>query len=75
MPQRKYSNDRLQSQYTRTVAWGEKQAAVSTMPFVTITADELGDGYCPECFESQGEKRYEFEELEGEGKKNGQVSM
>ena len=30
---------------------------------LTITADELSDGYCPECFESQGRKRYDFEEL------------
>lgn len=28
-----------------------------------IEADELGDGCCPECFEADGRKRYEFEEL------------
>lgn len=30
---------------------------------LTIIVDELGDGYCPECFESHGKKRYEFEEV------------
>jgi hypothetical protein len=36
---------------------------------LTIKADELGDGYCPECFERDGSKRYEFEEMEAaEGK-------
>ncbi len=34
----------------------------------TISVDELGDGYCPECFEIDGKKRYEFEEVKaGEG--------
>jgi predicted RNA-binding Zn-ribbon protein involved in translation (DUF1610 family) len=28
---------------------------------LTINADEVGDGYCPECFEHQGKKRYDFE--------------
>ena len=31
---------------------------------LTINAAELGDSYCPECFEENGEKRYEFEEIE-----------
>jgi hypothetical protein len=26
--------------------------------------DELGDSYCPECFEIDGKKRYEFEEMQ-----------
>jgi hypothetical protein len=30
---------------------------------LTITADELGGGYCPECFEARGQKRYEFEDV------------
>ena len=30
---------------------------------LTIRADELGDSYCPECFEAEGQKRYEFEEV------------
>ena len=34
---------------------------------LTITAAELGDGYCPECFETHNEKRYDFEELKAEG--------
>jgi predicted RNA-binding Zn-ribbon protein involved in translation (DUF1610 family) len=30
---------------------------------LTIAGDELGDGYCPECFDASGSKRYDFEEL------------
>ena len=30
---------------------------------LTIAEEELGDGYCPECFENSGTKRYDFEEL------------
>ena len=30
---------------------------------LTMPADELGDGYCPECFDSSGAKRYDFESL------------
>jgi transposase-like protein len=30
---------------------------------LTIAEEELGDGYCPECFENSGSKRYDFEEL------------
>lgn len=30
---------------------------------LTIDADELGDGYCPECFENEGKKRYEFDPI------------
>jgi rubrerythrin len=31
---------------------------------LTLDATELGEGYCPECFERSGRRRYEFEELE-----------
>jgi hypothetical protein len=31
---------------------------------LTIAADDLGDGYCPECFDASGNKRYDFDELE-----------
>ncbi len=31
---------------------------------LTIAGDELGDGYCPECFATWGAKRYEFDKLE-----------
>ena len=31
---------------------------------LTIEADELGDGYCPECFETNGKKHYDFKEVE-----------
>jgi transposase-like protein len=35
---------------------------------LTIDGEDLGDGYCPECFETSGKKRYEFEEMETEGR-------
>jgi len=38
---------------------------------LTISADELGDGYCPECYEIDGRKRYDFEAVAAE--KNGKV--
>ena len=28
-----------------------------------IKADELGKGFCPECFETRSEKLYDFEEI------------
>ncbi len=28
-----------------------------------INADDLGESYCPECFENDGIKRYDFEEI------------
>lgn len=30
---------------------------------LTIRADELRESYCPECFEVNGAKRYDFEEV------------
>ena len=30
---------------------------------LTIAADEIGAGDCPECFEKYGEKRSDFEEI------------
>jgi len=30
---------------------------------LTISANELQEEYCPECFETDGEKRYDFEEI------------
>ena len=30
---------------------------------LTITSAELGEGFCPECYESHGEKRYDFDEV------------
>ena len=29
-------------------------------------AAELGDGCCPECYESQGDRRYDFDEIDSE---------
>ena len=34
---------------------------------LTMSADELGDGYCPECFETTGAKHYDFESLSNTG--------
>jgi predicted RNA-binding Zn-ribbon protein involved in translation (DUF1610 family) len=31
---------------------------------LTIDGEELGDGYCPECYDRSGERRYEFDALE-----------
>lgn len=28
-----------------------------------MSADELGDGYCPECFDGTGVKHFDFESL------------
>ncbi len=30
---------------------------------LTIRADELNGGYCPECYETDGRRRYDFETL------------
>ena len=30
---------------------------------LTIESDEVGEGPCPECFEVDGERRYDFEAL------------
>jgi hypothetical protein len=31
---------------------------------LTLDAEDLKDGFCPECFDTSGKKRYDFEELE-----------
>jgi predicted RNA-binding Zn-ribbon protein involved in translation (DUF1610 family) len=33
---------------------------------LTISADELGDGHCPECFERSGYRRNDFEAVPAE---------
>lgn len=30
---------------------------------LTIDAEELGEGYCPECYETSGKKHYDFEDV------------
>jgi rubrerythrin len=35
---------------------------------LTIARDELPEGYCPECFENSGTKRYEFDDVVVSGK-------
>ena len=42
---------------------GEKGRLRCRHCHLTIGVDELGGSYCPECFESDGTKRYEFEEV------------
>lgn len=34
---------------------------------LTIEKNEIGDSYCPECFDARGEKRYDFEEVKASG--------
>ncbi|MEN6475968.1 MAG: hypothetical protein ABFD81_18280 [Syntrophaceae bacterium] len=34
---------------------------------LTITADEIPGGYCPECFEVHGKKRFDFEKIDDRG--------
>jgi DNA-directed RNA polymerase subunit RPC12/RpoP len=34
---------------------------------LTIRADQLGHGYCPECYEVSGRKRYDFETVDDPG--------
>jgi len=31
---------------------------------LTIDPEELGDNYCPECYEVDGERHYDFETIE-----------
>lgn len=38
---------------------------------LTLTVEELGEGCCPECFEADGKRRYDFEPLAVEA--SGQV--
>ena len=33
---------------------------------LSMTANDLEQDYCPECFEINGEKRYDFETLDAE---------
>jgi hypothetical protein len=33
---------------------------------LVLDTEELGDGYCPECFEISSKKQYEFEEMKTE---------
>ncbi len=34
---------------------------------LTMDGAELGDGHCPECFETTGVRRYDFEQLDSGG--------
>jgi len=34
---------------------------------LTISADELAGGFCPECFDREGAKNYQFETLAQSG--------
>ena len=30
---------------------------------LTLASEDLQEGFCPECFETSGNKRYEFDEV------------
>jgi hypothetical protein len=30
---------------------------------LTLAAEDLKDGFCPECFDTSGNRRYDFEEV------------
>jgi predicted RNA-binding Zn-ribbon protein involved in translation (DUF1610 family) len=34
---------------------------------LTIAEEEIGDGFCPECFANSGSKRYDFEGMAAVG--------
>ena len=35
---------------------------------LTLTADELGEeGFCPECFETHGTRRFDFDDVQESG--------
>ena len=42
---------------------GNKNRVRCRRCYLTIKADELGERYCPECFEMHGRKQYDFEEI------------
>ena len=31
---------------------------------LSLSTEELGDSFCPECFESSGRRNYDFEDIE-----------
>lgn len=45
---------------------GQKERLRCRHCHLTIRADELAGSFCPECFESEGAKRYEFDEVAAE---------
>jgi len=44
-----------------TLLPGEKHRLQCRYCHLTISEDELEEGYCPECYESEGWKRYDFD--------------
>ena len=46
---------------------GQKDRVRCRRCHLTIEKNELGDSYCPECFDARGEKRYDFEEVKASG--------
>lgn len=47
-----------------TLLLGEKDKLRCRHCHLTIEKNELGGGYCPECFEARGERNYDFENLQ-----------
>ena len=33
---------------------------------LSLSTEELGDSFCPECFEANGQRNYDFEDVEDE---------
>ena len=57
--------DASDCKHTRLVLLKEKHNRLRCRHcHLTIAADELGSGYCPECFESTGQRRYDFDPVE-----------
>ena len=42
---------------------------------LTLDGEELGDGYCPECYDRSGERRYEFDDAGSAGRWRGQIPL
>ncbi len=42
---------------------GEKNRLRCQHCHLVIKAEDLQDGYCPECFEISGKRQYDFEEV------------
>ncbi len=46
---------------------GEKKRVRCRRCNLVISAEELGGGYCPECYETSGLRHYEFENISNDG--------
>lgn len=68
------NNDRIKSDDPMTICDHSKLVLITENESrrrcrhcnLTIKADELDGGYCPECYEESGVRRYDFEEVPAE---------